>query len=439
MSVGNDILIVDDEIPNLQLLAELLEREGYKVRPAEKAQVAIDSALAKPPGLILLAVRMPEIDGFEVCRHLKKDKHTRNVPIIFISALQDGDARIKGFEAGGIDFITKPFREQEVLARVRTHLRLYRMQQNMERLVEERTAEMMAEFFGRQRAEEKYHTFVKTSSEGIWAYDLEPPLPMDLPAEDQFYLLYESAYIAEANDTVARMLGYKKGKELLGMSLDNFLPRTDPDCVAYMEILVREKFNVTDWESAEYGSDGEKRNFLSNIQGIIEDGKLLRIWGTSRDITKQKIKEKELQQSEARFRHLMEQSPLAMEILNPHGQIVKINKAWLQLWGVNAGEAKEVIACYNMLEDEQLTELGVDPLVRKAFAGEPVILPMFEYSGQRTAEEISMPHLKVNTVWIQSHLFPIKNKKGEVEFVVNTYNAGAYSDAEQGSHLYCWD
>ncbi len=114
----DDILIVDDEIPNLQLLTELLEKEGYQVRPAEKAQTALDSALAKPPGLILLDVRMPEMDGFELCRRLKQDKRTQHVPIIFVSALQDIEARIQGFEAGGVDFISKPFQEQEILARV---------------------------------------------------------------------------------------------------------------------------------------------------------------------------------------------------------------------------------------------------------------------------------------------------------------------------------
>ena len=422
MSVENDILIVCDEIPNLRLLSEWLEREGYKIRPAEKAQLALDSALAKPPGLILLKMQMPEMDGLEVCQRLKQDRRTCKVPIIFVSTKQDDDTRIKGFEAGGIDFITKPFREQEVLARVRTHLRLHQVQQNMERLVEERTAEMMTEFRGRQRAEEKYHTFIQNSSEAIWCFDFEPPIPVDLPFDKQFDLSYERAYVTEANDTVAHMLGNEKGEELHGMRLDDFLPRTDPDCVAYMEKLVREKFNVVDWESAEYGSNGEKRNFLSNIQGIIVDGKLQRIWGTSRDVTELKRNERELQQSEERSRHLMEQSPLAMEILNPDGKIIKINKAWLQLWGVNEEVAKEVTASYNMLDDPQTVELGVAHLVQKAFAGEPVILPMIEYSGKQAAEDIDLPHLHVDTVWIQCHLFPIKNKKGEVEFVVNTYN-----------------
>jgi DNA-binding response OmpR family regulator len=118
MILANDILIVDDEIPNLQLLTQFLAQEGYKVRPAERPLLAIDSALAQPPALILLDVRMPEMDGFEVCKRLKEDEHTRDIPVIFISALQDVQDKVRGFEAGGVDFITKPFQEEEVLARV---------------------------------------------------------------------------------------------------------------------------------------------------------------------------------------------------------------------------------------------------------------------------------------------------------------------------------
>ena len=147
-----DILIVDDEIPNLQLLTQLLSAEGYQVRPAERPQLAIESALAKPPSLILLDVRMPEMDGFEVCERLKQDERTHDIPIIFVSALQNVQDRIQGFEAGGVDFISKPFQEAEVLARVRTHMDLRNMQLGLEALVAERTTDLEAEIIERKQA-----------------------------------------------------------------------------------------------------------------------------------------------------------------------------------------------------------------------------------------------------------------------------------------------
>ena len=142
---ASDILIVDDETPNLQLLIQVLSNAGYQaLRSAKKPQMAIESALAQPPRLILLDVRMPEMDGFEVCRRLKQERRTREVPIIFVSALQDAREKIQGFEVGGVDFISKPFQEPEVLARVRTHLALRNMQLRLKDLVAKRTAQLDA-------------------------------------------------------------------------------------------------------------------------------------------------------------------------------------------------------------------------------------------------------------------------------------------------------
>jgi PAS domain S-box-containing protein len=138
-----DILVVDDEISSLKLLTHLLTNAGYQVRPAIKPQLAIESALAKTPSLILMDVRMPEMDGFEVSRHLKQKAQTRDVPIIFVSAATDIEDKIQGFEAGGVDFISKPYQELEVLARVQTHLNLYCMQLKLEDIVARRTQELM--------------------------------------------------------------------------------------------------------------------------------------------------------------------------------------------------------------------------------------------------------------------------------------------------------
>ena len=165
--ISNDILIVDDETPNLRQLSELLGREGYQVRPVNDSQLAIDSALAQSPALILLDVRMPEIDGFEVCKRLKQDKHTRDIPIIFITALQDVQDKVRGFEAGCVDFITKPFQEEEVLARVQTHMELRNMQLNLEKIISERTSKLMeSESRFRATFEQAAVGIIHTSTDG---------------------------------------------------------------------------------------------------------------------------------------------------------------------------------------------------------------------------------------------------------------------------------
>lgn len=117
------VLIVDDAPENLALLHGALKREGYTVRVATSGAMALDSARRAPPDLILLDGVMPGMDGFETCRRLKLDLLTREIPVIFMTGLTQTDDVLRGFRAGGVDYVTKPIREPELLARIATHLR----------------------------------------------------------------------------------------------------------------------------------------------------------------------------------------------------------------------------------------------------------------------------------------------------------------------------
>lgn len=127
-----DILIVDDTFANLQLLSTLLKEEGYKVRPANSGALALQAVAKKKPDLILLDIKMPEMNGYEVCEALKNNPETRNIPVLFISALNDVADKIKAFNVGGLDYINKPFQFEEVKARVATHLQLKAYEDDME-------------------------------------------------------------------------------------------------------------------------------------------------------------------------------------------------------------------------------------------------------------------------------------------------------------------
>ncbi len=126
-----DILIVDDTPANLRLLSNMLSEQGYKVRPAPNGKLALMGVRAAIPDLILLDITMPEMDGYAVCAQLKADPQTRDIPIIFISALDQTEDKIKAFQLGGVDYITKPFHMEEVLARVKTHLTLHSLQREL--------------------------------------------------------------------------------------------------------------------------------------------------------------------------------------------------------------------------------------------------------------------------------------------------------------------
>lgn len=139
---GN-ILAVDDTPASLRLLTGILKEEGYEVRSAISGELALHAAAASPPDLVLLDIRMPDMDGYEVCRRLKADPATCDVPVIFVSAASEMSEKLQGFELGAVDYVTKPYQRDELLARVRTHLELHRLRHHLEDLVEERTAALM--------------------------------------------------------------------------------------------------------------------------------------------------------------------------------------------------------------------------------------------------------------------------------------------------------
>jgi len=146
----NEILVVDDVPENLTTLTRMLAKQGYIVRPAINGEVALKAVQSVPPDLILLDIMMPGMDGYEVCRQLKADEQTRDIPVIFLSILGDTEDKVKAFEVGGVDYITKPFEVEEVLARVKTHLTL----RNIQKQLQEQNVQLRQEIIERKRAEE---------------------------------------------------------------------------------------------------------------------------------------------------------------------------------------------------------------------------------------------------------------------------------------------
>ncbi|MCP4536652.1 MAG: response regulator, partial [Chloroflexi bacterium] len=137
MSQGT-ILAVDDTPANLFLLSQMLVQYGYKVRAASNGARALASIESRPPDLILLDIMMPEMSGYEVCKRLKADERTRDIPVIFISALDATADKIRAFMVGGVDYVTKPFQTKEVLARVQTHLSLRNLQKSLQQEIVKR-------------------------------------------------------------------------------------------------------------------------------------------------------------------------------------------------------------------------------------------------------------------------------------------------------------
>ena len=138
ISDRGNILVVDDTPDNLRLLSVMLSEQGYKVRKALNGHTALNTIHQVPPDLILLDINMPSMNGYEVCRELKKDEVIKEIPVIFISALDDVLDKVKAFDVGGVDYITKPFQAEEVIARIENQLIIQRQKKQLQQEIQER-------------------------------------------------------------------------------------------------------------------------------------------------------------------------------------------------------------------------------------------------------------------------------------------------------------
>jgi PAS domain S-box-containing protein len=282
-----DILIVDDETANLKMLKELLNLEGYQVRPTDNPQLAIDSALAQPPALILLDVKMPEMDGYEVCKRLKQDDRTCYIPIIFISALQDVQDKVKGFEAGGVDFISKPFQAEEVLARVRTHMELHNMQLNLEGMVAKRTAEVI-------ESEQRFRATFEQAAVGV----------AHVSPDGKFLRL---------NQKFCDIVGYSQ-EEMLDLTFQDITHSDDLDIdLEYVRQLLDREIESYSMDKRYYRKDGSIVWVSLTVSLVFDKGGNPKYFvSVIQDISERKQAEETLRQSRDFLEHLIYAVPDAI-------------------------------------------------------------------------------------------------------------------------------
>ncbi len=275
-----DILIVDDNLNNLKTLSRLLKDNGFSVRGSLSAQSALMAIEAVPPDLILLDVLMPDMDGYELCRVLKAEPATRDIPVIFISALEESSKKVAGFQAGGVDFITKPFNMEEVLSRVTTHLRIGQLQRQLEnynRSLEEKV---------RQRTEalnasrERYRRLVEDLPVGLFRSE---------PGPDGRLLMVNTAFV--------RMFGYDSAEEVLRLPASRLYP-DGAQRQAFSDELIRRGF-LRNKEIRLKRRDGTILVASVTAHAVRNpDGQTLYFDGLVEDITERRKLEDQLQRTE---------------------------------------------------------------------------------------------------------------------------------------------
>jgi PAS domain S-box-containing protein len=252
---GN-ILVVDDTPNNLRLLSAMLTEQGYEVRRVINGQMALKTAEANPPDLILLDIKMPDMNGYEVCQHLKASERTREIPVIFISALDEVLDKVKAFAVGGVDYITKPFSEEEVFVRVENSLIIRKLQKQLqeqnERLKQEISERQQIEE-KLQRSEAKYRNLFNNMLVGVFRTQLEDGLFLDV------------------NQRLVEMLGYQAVTDLVKQksSIDHYVS------LDYREQLLAKlqaSGEVHNFEAEFYRQDGSVFRALLSARLNQEDG-----------------------------------------------------------------------------------------------------------------------------------------------------------------------
>lgn len=210
-----------------------------------------------------------------------------------------------------------------------------------------------------RESEDRYRAFVEQSSEGIWRFDSDPPIPITLPEEKQIALFYEGAYIAECNDAMAQMYGFSRASDFVGTKLRNMLVPDDPQNLEVVRSFIRSGYRLINAETREFDKDGDVKIFTNNLVGIIEDGALRGAWGTQLDVTDRRQAEERLKQSEEKYRTLFEDSQDCIILSTPEGRLVDINPAGVELFGYSSKE--------EMLKVGHARELYYNPDDRDTF------------------------------------------------------------------------
>ena len=312
---GN-ILVVDDKPENLRLLYTMLTKHGYKARPATNGQLAIQSARHTLPDLILLDIIMPGMDGYQVCRILKGEAATRDIPVIFISALEEEEDKSKAFKAGGVDYLTKPFHESEVLARINTHLTLYKMQQDLENVVGQRTEELRATYHEIKNSEAKYRSLFND-------------------ALDMIHIVDNTGRITDVNPIELKTLGYTK---------DEFLDKTLADIIhpdleektskVFRQVMAGQE--VRNYETVLITKEGQSIDVEANVVPLIENGGgVVSARAILHDITERKKTAAALQRSHDRYRQAQDISQLGHWELDLLSQELSWSEGIFRIFEVN--------------------------------------------------------------------------------------------------------
>jgi two-component system, chemotaxis family, sensor kinase Cph1 len=298
------ILVVDDQPSNLRFLSELLKAEGYQVYRAICGQLALNAAIAHCPDLILLDIRMPQMNGYEVCQRLKATAKTEQIPVIFLSVLDNINDKLKAFRVGGVDYIAKPFQVEEVLARIDKQVCLQKLQQQLK----EQNAQL-------QQSQSLLASILNSSLDGVVAYSA-------VRNSEGTILDFEWLLVNPAAEKISgQTFNVMVGKYLLAE-----IPQVRNNGLFDLYVSVVETGETVDQEFY-YEHDRAIGAWIHIVAVKLNDGLAV----TFRNITDRKLGEIALRESEERFRAIFEQAAVGIAKTALCGQFLRVNPGFCQI------------------------------------------------------------------------------------------------------------
>jgi len=266
----------------------------------------------------------------------------------------------------------------------------------------------IGQFVKRERAEshlreseERYRAFIEQSTEGIWRFELDEKFSVNLPVDEQVEIAFRRGYLAECNDAMARMYGLERAEQLVGSRITDLLDITDAANLDYIRAFIESGYNLTDAESHKKDAAGRDKYFLNSLIGTIEDGYLIRVWGTRRDITNQKKAEQAMRESATNFRQLAEAVPQFVWVTEIDGSLSYVNRQWLEFSGLSLEQTNDPQVMAKVFHPSDVERLA--RVWKKAIS-----------SGEVLEIELQMHNRRGEYRWFLTRSRPIRDASGNI-------------------------
>ncbi len=407
-----NILIVDDVPTNIQIVANILKSQGYSMAYAQSGNTAIELAMSNPFDLILLDIMMPEMDGFEVCRRLKDNPATKDIPVLFLTAKTETESIVQGFDTGAVDYVVKPVNEAELIARVKTHLALYSTRKKLM----EMNRYLKKEIEVRKRAVRAYRDFYENAVQGMFSSTL-------------------SGRIINLNPAYIKILGYNSKEEVLAIKdVANVIYDSPKEREAMIKTLKRDGY-LTNYELKIRRKDGSPAWVMMNSRLTKDDKGNYLVEGIVIDHTARKLAEEELKRSREKFRYQAIHDNLTglyntrylYQALKKLLNSSKEKDVPFSLIFMDIDDFKHVVDTYGHLKGSQtLQEVAKtiqdclkEPAYGVAYGGDEfvVVLPEFDkYQAIEKAGEIRMRIRETSYLYSKGHNIRISASFGVATF-----------------------